>query len=326
VARASLVGLVAGIGFSASVACGKFLASEEPEATGNDAAADGILLDGVVVDGLAPGADGSADGSADAAADAGPPRSKCVVGSAFPAAVAAAPKVSVDVRSVRLRANTLFFAHVPGGVGIDLGAAPLLPDGGPDTPKSWFDQVNDTEGQTIPAPSADGLTILFQNGPTSDLRFLKRNSLTTAFLAPQTVALTGAAVMGILREPYLTSSNELYFSTSEDRLYFAKTSGNTIDVQRELTELGPGQFPVASDDGLEIFFVREENDTQKIFRAKRDPGEAIFGLPAKDIPLSNDSFHTRVSWISPDACRLFLIRATTSGDNGPFILQVATRN
>ena len=86
------------------------------------------------------------------------------------------------------------------------------------------------------------------------------------------------------------------------------------------------QLHAGLDDGLEIFFVKEMNNVQKVYRAKRAAVDAQFEQAEVDVPLSNNSVNTRVSWLSPDACTMFLTRSATSDTSGPFTFVIATRN
>jgi hypothetical protein len=302
------------------LACGKFLAAENGTVGpggGDGGARDGDVLDAIVIDGEGP------DG---ATGDAGSLR-KCSTSAPFSAPTSATTSVSADLRSIRRREDMFFLAHNgPSTDGIDLGGANALPDGGFGPELPWFGTVNDEGGETIPAPSADGLLVLYQDNEKTVLQKTTRSSKTAAFGNPTDYPIVGGTVDGTPTEPYINGLNELYFSTSTDKIYLATMASANATFQRQVSEIGtPSSFPVVSDDGLEIFFMRLES-VQSVYHATRAKTSDPFGAPAVDTDLTTNTKNTRPMWLSPDGCTMYVVRTGNTDNNPPLAFHIARRN
>jgi hypothetical protein len=310
VARASLVVL----GF-VGVACRAYTAVDV-DASGPDGGAP----DGATANDGNDGSDAN-DAGPDGRGEGGSRR--CATTTPFDTATALKAGLPDDVRSARVRNGVVYYSFGGIGTGTDLGAAQLGPTGGVGASFTWFASVNDSSGQSLAAPSADGLVVVYQDQAFTTFRRAGRTTASASFGVPSDLTIVGA-INGTPTEPYITAKDALYFSTSLNTIY-AATLGATAVVDRPVSEIGDGSFPVVSDDELEIFFMRSDA-VQSVYHASRLDRNSPFRPPSKDPISSATSANTRPVWLSPDACTMFVVRTSGTANDPPLTLFVAKRN
>ena len=201
--------------------------------------------------------------------------------------------------------------------------------------------MSDTEDTSTPKVTADGLT-LFVTADTasgSDRIFVATRSTAVAdFGTPSLVAAinsTGADDS----DPWINADATVMYLASVRTgsvmfdLYTATRSSptGTFTTPVPITELESGDVddvPVASADGLEIFFASNRSTTSNgrndIYHATRATTSDPFSAISKVSELSTDTSEEFPTWLSPDRCTL-MYSSDAAGGSGGYDIWIATR-
>lgn len=208
-------------------------------------------------------------------------------------------------RSGATGASSVFFAS-RASTSADFGAAQLAP--GLDVAQALAD----------PTITGDGLTIYVEADLPDqlgkrDLYVAVRASTAATFGALSHVANVNSADFD--RTPFVTKDGStLYFSSDRggsNDIYRSTRQGGAFTTPVKVSEVsGPGfvaeMYPVLSDDGLTLYFARDDMTGQyDVWKATRANGAAPFGAPSLVAELAAPSFDAPTA-ISPDGCTLYV--------------------
>ncbi len=188
-----------------------------------------------------------------------------------------------------------------------------------------------------PMVTADGQTMLFIHAPPNadwDIWLATKDSSGSFGSARLESAISSASTTEVL--PFATKNRErLYFSgnlggTGMD-VYVASASGSDYASPKRVDELsstGDEIGAIVSDDELTVYVASSRTDLGAkgkldVLRATRTSSAAPFG-PLTNVAELNTAADDRVTWISPDACRVYF-DATRSGGSGASDIWVAER-
>jgi hypothetical protein len=197
--------------------------------------------------------------------------------------------------------------------------------------------INSPAADMAPSVTADGLTFFLETARAGDVKifFAKRGTLGEDFSTPAPVEGVNATTPGVLDyQPYVTPAG--------DALYFGSTrgAGGDYDLYRAQREAGTDRFlppvaltsinsltfdiwPVVSPDELTIYFGSARNlagssGNVDVLMATRESKDQDFG-DIRPVPGVNSAGADHPSWISSDACTLYMTRGPTNA------MWVATR-
>lgn len=172
-----------------------------------------------------------------------------------------------------------------------------------------------------PALTSDGLTLYFTYD--YDTYVSTRDSVVAEFAAPAPVA--GINDVAGDYHPWISADGEVLYFNSE------RTGNSEIFV----TQRGPGgaftdpvlvgelnsddteDFPILSEDRLSIFFASTRPGGlggPDIWTARRSTTDDGFGAPT-NVEELNTTDQDHPGWLSPDGCRLYLIRVVDGTRN-----------
>lgn len=197
--------------------------------------------------------------------------------------------------------------------------------------------INSTAADMASSVTADELTFFFETDRAGDVKifFAKRSGLGEDFSTPAPVEGVNAPTLGVLDiQPYVTpDGTALYFGST-------RAANGDYDLYRAPREAGSDRFaapvalasinsltvdtwPVVSPDELTIYFASARNligsnGSYDVLMATRDSKQQDFG-DVRPVPGVNSAEHDYPSWISSDACTLYMTRGA------PPAMFVATR-
>jgi Tol biopolymer transport system component len=196
--------------------------------------------------------------------------------------------------------------------------------------------INSAAADMAPSLTADGLTYFLETTRAGDVKifFAKRNAVGEEFSTPVLVEGVNTNDPGVIDfQPYVTPNG--------DALYFGSTRGpdGDHDLYRAEREAGSDRFqppvalasinssvdvwPVISPDELTLYFasarsLRGSPGNFDVLMATRGNKQQDFGA-VRLVPGVNSPDADYPSWISPDACTLYMTRGPTPA------MYVATR-
>jgi hypothetical protein len=190
---------------------------------------------------------------------------------------------------------------------------------------------------SYPRITPDGLYLLFSSARTAPgikLHVAKVNG--AAFDVAQALPLpTKPSVMVYANEPYLLANGTvMYFSAaggsgSDFDLFRAEGAAPTFDSGngRLLTNVTTVEdvAPVVAEDELEMFWASNRGDAQNkgdldIWTATRTASKPTYQFDSeKIVPALSTTLKDYPTWLSPDACHLYLIQKNASG-NGSLVV------
>lgn len=305
--RARIVLVVASLvaGSLAVAAC----VGDEPSATGTDGGGDrGDSGNG--------GSDSSALGDAGSLTDG--PSGPCNLAAPFgtPVVVDGLPIMNSVVRFSHDE-KTAYFALDPDSADPQLYQATrsdMASAFGKATP---LDALNDVNGESSPAVSGDGLSIIFThgftgNGSLRDIWYATRSSVDAGFSNP--MAIAGSVNLAGVQDDYpslQTKNDDLWFVSTRDagtfhEIFHATSAGgisySTVQIAGGVNAGGVDQYyPVVTDDGLVIYYTRGG----VTYTASRANVADDFSNPSRVAEIADIYPDARPSWISPDGCRLY---------------------
>jgi hypothetical protein len=181
---------------------------------------------------------------------------------------------------------------------------------------------NDPNGQTTPSVSPDGSTIIYTWGQPPvhpmgidrDIYRATRTGGITEYSTGEKLAINADNFEDDFS--FLTPNGDIWFSSKRGTdsvvsIYKALSVGGgafatpvyASDLNSTVTA---NDFPLVTNDNLHVFFQRDST----MFFASRTSVDGSFGTPDTVDEINNDpncaGTNCRPSWISPDACRLYV--------------------
>lgn len=196
-------------------------------------------------------------------------------------------------------------------------------------PTSQDPVMNPTGANADPWLSDDALSIVITHQPGQvglwDLYGSTRPSRDAGFSAPTPLVNVQSVASEIA--PYIGGDGSLYFASNRNGnfdVFVAARSGNGFVAPVPITELNSSvdeSAVVVTRDGLWVYVESKRTDLsiggEDIFRAHRATATDAFG-PLEPVGELNTSFNERMTWISPDNCRLYFesnrLEGTTARD------------
>lgn len=240
----------------------------------------------------------------------------------------ARPRLSPDERTMT------FYSTRSGGAGDrDLYSATRASLVDAFSPAFNVAELNTGSSERDPAPSADGLTLVFSSTRAGehDIFIATRSSTTAAFSAPQPIAALNTSV----REYFTAMSADgrtIYFSSDRTTgsvggydVWFstrANTSSSFTTVQN-LASINTGSDEyqaLVSPDGREIYFSSTRTGSVEIFVSTRADTSSPFG-PATLVTELSFAGEEHPGWMSHDGRRFYY----SHQGSGVSQLYVATR-
>lgn len=215
--------------------------------------------------------------------------------------------------------------------GVDIFVTTRTSIGAKFSPATVAQDVSSKSFDADPFLSADGLSIFINtNRPgtlgDSDIFVGTRATTTSSFAPANPVANVNSGTYD--GTPYVTNDgSELWLASTRDtgtiHLFRAHANGSGFDAASYVAELNGASSvennPVLTADGLTIYFSSNRSGKTEIYVAHRGTMASAFSPPKIVNELSSGSDYA--SWISPDACRLYMTRGAGAG----FALWVASR-
>ncbi|MDB4997009.1 MAG: hypothetical protein JWM74_4441 [Myxococcaceae bacterium] len=322
------------------LACGSFGEVTTADGAGT-ASADGGA-DAVTSD--AEPADADAAGRADAPAPF--PARRCKVGAPFVVAPTVVPIGALAVEAVRfdpLQKSAYASTCPPAGPksACDLSFATVTPNGFASLAHYAGSETNKLDSH--PMASLDGTFFVFASDRSGAPRIYGATGVNGTFTA-------SPALITLMTTPNGTSdANEPYLLANGRTLYFSAAPSGSSDYDLFRAEgptvgtFGAGRLltnvtnvsdvaPVVAEDELEMFWASDRPDgatTPKgaldVWTATRKTTNNPWEYPAAAIvPILNTAEVDYPTWLSPDACDLYLIHKATTALPGE--LRVAHRN
>jgi hypothetical protein len=208
------------------------------------------------------------------------------------------------------------------------------------TPMRLAGVQTDSASVEQPKVTANGLNLFMDGTASGSARIYVATRTTTLadFGAPALVAAVNstdtadadawinadATIMYLASVRPGSSSYDIYSTTrSSPTGTFA-----TPAMVTELASTSVDDAPIASDDGLEIFFASTRSTTSNgrndIYHATRASTSDPFSAISKVSELSTDASEDFPTWLSPDRCTL-MYTSDVAGGSGGYDIWIATR-
>ena len=299
----SLLLLVPGVAVATAAmsACGSFGASGDPPAGGDDASPEGSAGEG------STGADGgpTADGA----------RSDAACSGAFGSArtIALGSGLGGSVRSVRGGPNGIFLVSWAASSDDDNMATATIQSGSLTlTAANTLGPLNLSSQENQPTGSADlGFVVFASNRAVTDgapaVSLLWISDFDgTSYASAKYLPVSNVALGLSIANPYLVNDQQIFFDVQGQlRVGLLTRSNNTVPQIADVPGLGAGTHPVVTTDRREIFF---QSATGVSFASRGDAKDQF----KVQTPLLG-SMGDYPTWISTDACHLYVLHATVSG-------------
>jgi hypothetical protein len=324
-----VVAIVALVAIGGIVACGSF---------GEATPADGGAAEG----GTGAPADGAAGGDATVTLDGGGPLPgrKCSVGSPFPTAPVPVVVAGFGVEAVRFDPSqkVAYVALCPAAgprSDCDLWLGTAGTTGVVATSRYGISAVGKYD--SYPMPSLDGTYLLFASDRSGAPKIHAASGANGVFDA-------GAAQLSLPTTPNETADANEPYLLANGTLYFSATAAGSPDYDLFRSEgkrpaFGSGRLlvnvttevdvaPVVAEDELEMFWAsdRAKSGNLDVWTGTRTAASAVYDFSAgeKAVPALSTPEVDYPTWLSPDACDLYLIHKTSVATPGE--LRVAHRS
>lgn len=311
----------------AIVACGSF---GEAPADAEAGTQDGTTVDG---GGLESSTDASTDEPRRAPIEAGP---RCPIGAPFKTLSAVPLEGEFSVEAARFTPDqTAAYLSLCPATGdkksCELYVSLLTPSGAFGTPQRI--SVSATNAyDSYPSLAADGRFIVFSSDRSGGPRIYSAEATSGGYAAPVVLAVPSG----------LAFSNEPYLLANGRTMYFASANANGVDWDlfraegvpplyaagsgRLLTNVTPDEefAPVVAEDEREMFWASNRADPAKkgdldIWTAERAANDPTYQFGQEAIvPVLGTAGIDYPTWLSPDACDLYLIQKT--GPRGALVV------
>lgn len=288
------------------------------------------LSGGVVGDGGAPDAaiEGGVDAGPDAVAkqcDMSAPFTNLTLATVNTPAEDYAPTLSPDEREIWFARGFDLFHATRAKASDPFGTAVAVP-------------INTTADESDPRISADLLTLWFIREPGAggswDIFVSTRASTATDFGTSKVVAGVVTSSQEVL--PFVTADGKnMYYASNQGSasmdIWTATAIGADFSAAKKVSELSSTADDlgaILTADQLDVYVASARSDGGAkggldIFRASRASTAQAFG-PLTNVAELNTTFDERVTWISPDRCRVYL-DSKRPGGPGPDDIWVAER-
>ncbi|HMF42124.1 MAG TPA: hypothetical protein VKQ32_15730 [Polyangia bacterium] len=215
------------------------------------------------------------------------------------------------------------------GIQVDIYLANRARPADPLGPASPVDELNTNSDDEYPTFTDDTFTIYFASTRSGGSSLFVSSRTATVYKFSDPVQLGGDLLVDSEGAPYvLPDGSALYFHTHRSGNY------DIYRAQKNATGFDPAQplmlntdadetAPVVSHDELTIYFSRRGDPTghDGIWMATRDSVANQFGMPVP-LDLTAPSFSNATpTWISPDACRLYLQEQDSSTAYWAFVAE-----
>lgn len=192
------------------------------------------------------------------------------------------------------------------------------------------------EGDTDPVYSGDGLSLYFStdkrlDSQSYDLWVTERTSLAGIWGVPFRVL--GTSTTDPEFHPFARAGGLFYTrlqQASDRSIWFAQRTNGAFNAGIKVDGLDePGvddETPTPSADGLSIYFAsrRMTAGDLDIWFARRTKIDEAFASPTRVVELSTPEDDSP-GWISPDGCRLYLVRSSIKDGGSDLDIYVAEK-